>query len=157
VWFAGFNGINWDISSNVDIWAIETAPNLSTFTKQWNRKTSQWLNRYVYQRHNGNAAFTYTVAAVWHGFYPGYYLAYGSAVLWNACERLGRQRLSPRFENSIVYKVSKMASIHVIGAYLNVVFVLRDLDAGLRAWQSLYFVGHLMMVGFYACVYYCFR
>ena len=154
IWFAGFN---MDVSSNVDIWDIETAPNLSTFTKRWNKKTAEWLNRYVYQRHDGNAIVVYIIAAVWHGFYPGYYLAYGSAVLWTACERLGRQRLSPRFKHSIVYRIAKIASIHVIGAYLHVVFVLRDLDSGLCAWQSQYFAGHLAMIGFYVCVYYCCR
>lgn len=78
VWYAGFEGFDekgqpkgWGLSSNVDILGFELAPNLSTLSKEWNKKTSLWLTRYVYIRTGGNLLAVYGLSAFWHGFYPG--------------------------------------------------------------------------------------
>ena len=157
LWFGGFNGHGWSISSNVDIVAIETAPNMSTFTRQWNEKTSHWLNRYVYQRHGGNQIITYAIAAIWHGFYPGYYLTYATTVMGTMCERMGRKRLTPKFGHRLWYKVACVLTIHIVGAYGTTPFVLCDFAPSLAMWSSQYFIGHLLMVCFYVGVYCRFR
>ena len=78
VWYAGFEGFDdkgepkgWGLSSNVDILGFELAPDLSTLSKEWNKKTSLWLTRYVYIRTGGNLLAVYGLSAFWHGFYPG--------------------------------------------------------------------------------------
>ena len=74
VWYAGFEGFDeqgnakgWENSVNVDIWGFETAPNLQTLTKEWNKKTSLWLTKYVYMRTNGSLLAVYAMSAFWHG------------------------------------------------------------------------------------------
>lgn len=66
IWYAGFEGFDdkgkakgWGVSSNVDILGFETAPNLSTLSKDWNKKTSIWLTRYVYIRTGGSLMAVY--------------------------------------------------------------------------------------------------
>ena len=152
LWFGGFDGRRWSISSNVDIVAIETAPNLSTFTRQWNAKTSHWLNRYVYQRHGGNPAIAYVVAAIWHGFYPGYYLTYATTVMGTICERIARKRLTPKFGHYWWYTRGCMIVIHCCGIYGTTAFVLRDFAPSFALWQSQYFIGHILMIVFYIIV-----
>lgn len=78
IWYAGFEGFDdkgnpkgWGNSNNVDMLGFETAPNLSTLSKDWNKKTSIWLTRYVYIRTGGNLMAVYGMSAFWHGFYPG--------------------------------------------------------------------------------------
>lgn len=78
LWYAGFEGFDekgnakgWSTSNNVDILGFEIAPSLSQLSKDWNKKTSLWLTRYVYIRTGGNLMAVYSLSAFWHGFYPG--------------------------------------------------------------------------------------
>ena len=83
IWYAGFEGFDekgnakgWENSNNVDIIGFETAPNLSSLSKDWNKKTSSWLARYVYIRTGGNLIAVYGLSAFWHGFYPGAFIVF---------------------------------------------------------------------------------
>lgn len=136
IWYAGFDGfdkegkaLGWENSSNVAIFSFETAPNLQTLTKEWNKKTSIWLTRYVYMRTNGSLVAVYSMSAFWHGckyfivfdaafliagmvdlhfflllcliaVYPGYYLFFLSVPLLTFCERLARKKISPHFSSA---------------------------------------------------------
>lgn len=78
IWFAGFEGFDdkgnakgWEVSNNMDPVKFETAPNLKTLSSVWNKKTANWLAKYVYIRTNGSLLATYGMSAFWHGFYPG--------------------------------------------------------------------------------------
>jgi MBOAT, membrane-bound O-acyltransferase family len=78
LWYAGFEGFDekgnakgWSTSNNVDVLGFEIAPSLSQLSKDWNKKTSLWLTRYVYIRTGGNLMAVYSLSAFWHGFYPG--------------------------------------------------------------------------------------
>ena len=80
VWYAGFEGFDekgnakgWGNANNIDMLGFETAENLSSLSKDWNKKTSIWLSRYVYMRTNGSLIAVYGLSAFWHGFYPGKY------------------------------------------------------------------------------------
>jgi hypothetical protein len=61
VWYAGFDGYDdkgepkgWTTCDNVDILGFEFAPDVQLMTRNWNKKTSNWLTRYVYIRTGGN-------------------------------------------------------------------------------------------------------
>jgi len=83
-----FNGYNadgsakWDRIRNVDILGVEFAQSLSSVVEEWNMGTAYWLKHYVYLRLSPKGArpspiafyAVYAVSALWHGFYPGYYL-----------------------------------------------------------------------------------
>lgn len=56
----------------------------------WNITTLVWLRRVVYDRvppHVRTLA-TFMVSAVWHGFYPGYYICFTGAALCTVAARL---------------------------------------------------------------------
>jgi MBOAT, membrane-bound O-acyltransferase family len=77
--YAGFDGYDdetginkgWNIARGADIWILETCDSIKVGTKAWNKKTSQWLLRYVYIRNMNRLGIVYAVCAIWHGFYPG--------------------------------------------------------------------------------------
>lgn len=57
----------------------------------WNQKTLVWLRRVVYDRAPKYQTFAvFAISAIWHGFYPGYYLTFGSAALFTVAARLVR-------------------------------------------------------------------
>ena len=51
----------------------------------WNKATSNWLRRCVYERVPKSiaTAASFFMSAIWHGYYPGYYLTFMSCALWN--------------------------------------------------------------------------
>lgn len=87
----GYNGvdpitgkISWDRVRNIYPWGVESAQNTRAYLGNWNMKTNMWLRNYVFLRVTpmgkkpGFRATlaTFVTSAVWHGFYPGYYLTF---------------------------------------------------------------------------------
>ena len=65
----------------------------------WNMSTAKWLKHYVYLRllpndrsKKANTAkatlFTFVASAVWHGFYPGFYIFFITLSFFDHCSRL---------------------------------------------------------------------
>ena len=95
----GFHGYNpdgtlkWDRVTNVSPIALETAQNNKAYLEAWNQMTNKWLKNYVYLRVTPrgkkpgfrSSMATFTTSAVWHGFYPGYYLMFVSAAFIQTC------------------------------------------------------------------------
>jgi len=161
VWYNGFEGfdatgkaLGFENSSNMDIWKFETAPNLQILSKEWNKKTSLWLTRYVYIRTNGSLVATYGTSAFWHGFYPGYYLFFLSVPIMTFCERIGRKKLSPRFSSDkwSLYGIACILSTSFFVEYMVSAFPLLAGDRSLANWKSHYFFGHIGCVLFYVVV-----
>ncbi|XP_030047982.1 membrane-bound ghrelin O-acyltransferase MBOAT4 [Microcaecilia unicolor] len=58
--------------SGADLWTLETTNRISLFTRTWNRSTSQWLRRLVYQHSRQHPLMkTFAFSAWWHGLHPG--------------------------------------------------------------------------------------
>lgn len=87
----GYNGVDpttgkvsWNRLQNINPWGVETAQNSRGYLENWNMNTNKWLRYYIYLRvtpRNKKPGFrasmaTFTTSAFWHGFYPGYYLAF---------------------------------------------------------------------------------
>ncbi|CAM9836940.1 unnamed protein product, partial [Chrysoparadoxa australica] len=89
----------WGGVCNMDIWAFETAQNFQTSARAWNKGTQGWLERYVYIRTGNSLVAVYSTSAVWHGFYPGYYLFFLSLPLATSAARAARKKLRPYFMN----------------------------------------------------------
>ena len=161
IWYAGFEGFDengnvkgWENCSNMNILAFETAPNLQTLSKEWNKKTSLWLTRYVYIRTGGSLTAVYSMSAFWHGFYPGYYMFFLSVPLMTFCERLARKKISPRFSSSqfSLYGIVCSVVTSVFVEYMVSPFPLLAFDWSWRNWKSHYFFGHILCIIFYAVV-----
>jgi len=162
IWYAGFEGFDeegnakgWEHSNNVDCFDFETAPSISTLSRAWNKKTSNWLTRYVYMRTGGSLVATYSMSAFWHGFYPGYYMFFLSVPLLTFCERLGKKKLTPRFSSGKswdLYGLVCRLATSMFVEYLVIPFQLLAFDWGLSAWKSHYFFGHFLALVFYGVV-----
>lgn len=162
IWYAGFEGFDengnvkgWEEASNINIFDFELAPNLKTLSAAWNKKTANWLGRYVYMRTGGSLVATYGMSAFWHGFYPGYYLFFLSVPLVTFCERIGRKKLTPRFSDGsrwCPYGVLTMMSTSLIVEYMVISFQLLAFDWSIECWNSHFWFGHLLCIVFYAIV-----
>jgi len=73
---------------NVYILNVEFAGSVRDLTIYWNYATGEWLKHYVYTRQAESVQarvptwamyLTNIVSAFWHGFYPGYYIAFAAA------------------------------------------------------------------------------
>lgn len=87
----GFNGVSpktgkveWNRLQNVNPWGIESAQNSRAYLENWNMNTNHWLRNYMYLRVTPRgkkpgfraSLATFVTSALWHGFYPGYYLSF---------------------------------------------------------------------------------
>jgi lysophospholipid acyltransferase len=87
----GFKGIDpktgkadWNRLQNVKPLEIELAQNSHAYLGNWNINTNMWLRNYIYLRVTPKgkkpgfraSMATFVTSAFWHGFYPGYYLAF---------------------------------------------------------------------------------
>jgi len=160
VWYAGFDGFDakgeaggWQVSSNIDVVQFETAPNLKTLTAAWNKKTANWLSKYVYIRTGGSLFATYGMSAFWHGFYPGYYMFFLSVPIMAACERMGKKKISSRMAGAgnkwSPYGILCIVATSLMAQYLIQPFQLLAFDWSLAIWKSYYFIGHIVCAAFY--------
>ncbi len=64
---------------------LQFAGNIRNAISSWNTGTNAWLRFLVYERmekyQNYKTVATFMLSAVWHGFYPGYYLCFVTAAL----------------------------------------------------------------------------
>lgn len=105
----GYNGFDnksgkvfWNRLENVDPWSLETAQNSHAYLGSWNKNTNHWLRNYVYLRVTPKgkkpgfraSMATFATSALWHGFYPGYYMTF---VLGSFIQTVAKSRLQPPF------------------------------------------------------------
>lgn len=157
IWYAGFDGfdekgnaLGWDAASNIDILGFETAPNVQSMSRDWNKKTSIWLTRYVYIRTNGNLMAVYGTSAFWHGFYPGYYMFFLSVPVLTMCERLIKKKISPHFSPAkwSPYGILGCIVTSVFIEYMVIPFVLLARDRSFACYKGHMFFGHIIPVLF---------
>lgn len=62
---------------------LQLSTNMREAISCWNLGTNQWLRYIVYDRTppKYSTALTFALSAVWHGFYPGYYLTFATGAL----------------------------------------------------------------------------
>jgi lysophospholipid acyltransferase len=87
----GYNGVDpttgkvaWNRLQNINPRGVEFAENARAFLGNWNMNTNTWLRNYVYLRVTPRgrkpgfraSLITFATSALWHGFYPGYYLTF---------------------------------------------------------------------------------
>jgi lysophospholipid acyltransferase len=75
---------NWDRLVNIKPIPLEMAQNARAYLGNWNMNTNNWLRNYIYLRVTPKGTkpgfrstlATFLTSAMWHGFYPGYYLTF---------------------------------------------------------------------------------
>ncbi len=104
---------------------------------------------------------TYAIAAMWHGFYPGYYIFFLSLPLVTTCERLLRARLNPIFcptyDNfhfstyprtfiALCYWCVSSVLSRVPMLYITQAYHMKSLERSLIALRSYYFIPHVVLL-----------
>nr|AIN34715.1 fatty alcohol acetyltransferase [Agrotis segetum] len=155
----GFNGYNndgtakWDKLSNIDIFGFEFAQNFRTAISSWNKNTNAWLRHVAYQR--GGAAWrtarVYALSAVWHGFYPGYYMTFFAGGIFTVAARKIRFLARPVFLDSapkkLFYDSLSFITTRVAMTYTTVPFVLLHLTPSLAFYGKFYYSLHFIALG----------
>ncbi|KAI9987573.1 hypothetical protein PInf_023614 [Phytophthora infestans] len=154
--FEGFDEQNnpkgWDGVSNVDILGFELGANVREISRAWNKGTQNWLERYVYTRTGNSLLATYSVSALWHGFYPGYYLFFLTVPLATSVNRLARRHVRPYVVDSPLkplYDLVGMICTALVVNYLAVSFVVLSWEDAVAGFRSMRFTGHVGLVGCY--------
>jgi lysophospholipid acyltransferase 1/2 len=154
----GFEGFTphreakWDMVSNVNIWRVETSLSMRGSLEEWNKTTQHWLKSYAYERAPSKykTLLTYGLSAVWHGFYPGYYLTFATAALGTFAARTVRRSVRPLFQaNSSLafgYDVLTFTATRLIMAYLIVPFHVLSLRESITFFSRVYFCGHILCI-----------
>lgn len=149
----GFNGFDengiakWDRLTIVNVLRLEFATNLKEVLDNWNICTALWLRRIVYDRvpyHRTLAVFA--LSAFWHGFYPGYYMAFFTCGLMVEAARKVRRVCRPLFQRSpatsLFYDVVTCVVTSCCLTFTTIPFVALELRIGVAYWRSMYCFGH---------------
>lgn len=151
----GFNGYDergnarWDLASNVDVVKFETSLNLRDSIDSWNKGTNLWLRSIMYERAGRNKVmYTYALSALWHGFYPGYYLTFASGAFFTLASRSVRRHIRPLFLKSqrkkTFYDVLTFITTRILMAYMTFSFVLLEFVPSIKVYLYLYLFPHLL-------------
>lgn len=69
---------------------LQFSTNIRDAINSWNCGTNRWLRMIVYERvpKKYGTILTFTLSAVWHGFYPGYYLTFATGAVFVTSARI---------------------------------------------------------------------
>ncbi|CAK9809948.1 Lysophospholipid acyltransferase 6 [Anthophora quadrimaculata] len=150
----GFSGIDekgeakWDLFSNVDVYGFEMSLSLRDSIDHWNKGTNRWLRSIVYERVQHNKVmFTYALSALWHGFYPGYYLTFANGAFFTTVSRVARRNIRPHFLGSkgkkFLYDTLTFIGTRILMAYITFSFVLLEFMPSITMYLYLYLFAHI--------------
>ncbi|CAM1328882.1 MBOAT1 (predicted) [Pycnogonum litorale] len=155
----GFNGYDcnnkplWNGVSNVDVIGFEFGENMRGCLLSWNTTTQLWLKRYAYERVTNKkykTLYTFLLSALWHGFYPGYYLMFLTAAVFTECARIVRRHVRPLFQSysasSRLYDVTTIVTTRIFMSYMTFPFDVLHFVPSIRIYMRLYFCLHLLAV-----------
>lgn len=152
----GFNGYDsngepkWDLLNNANIFELETCTSMKINIDSWNIRTLIWLRRVVYDRlpriYGTQAVFL--CSALWHGFYPGYYITFMSTALVILAGRVMRRNVRPWFHQDDlrkqIYEVMTFTGTRFLNVYLAAPFCLLEMVSSLKLYWSLYLHPHIL-------------
>lgn len=139
----------WDGADNIHIFRLETAPSLKVVLDNWNVSTQKWLKHVCYDRKTpSKTGMTFLLSAMWHGFYPGYFLAFMTCSLFVMASRKVRRTLRPRIvrgpTTQFLYDLLTFCFSTTFLGYTTAPFVLLQFGKAVRLWREVYFFGHVL-------------
>ncbi|KAI8887147.1 MBOAT-domain-containing protein [Backusella circina FSU 941] len=166
----GFNGydkegnVRWDRFTNIYVKKCELSQSIKEILDNWNISANRWLRYYVYARvtppnQTGGAKstlITYGVSALWHGFYPGYYMFFLSITPFQLLARQIRRTFRPFvmdpvtkeaiFPLKFIYDCGGVIISMIIVNILSAAFNLLYWTPAITAWKNIYFVHYLLLI-----------
>lgn len=155
----GFSGYDskgqpkWNLISNMDFLRFEFSLNLRDAIHAWNKTTQNWLRRTAYERapRKLSVIATYLLSAIWHGFYPGYYMTFLGGALFTHASRNARRIIRPIFQRGKIlpkiYDAITFILTRLTIAYTAFPFVILDFKHNFEIYKSLYFSLHILGLG----------
>uniref|UniRef100_A0A182JQ34 Lysophospholipid acyltransferase 1 n=1 Tax=Anopheles christyi TaxID=43041 RepID=A0A182JQ34_9DIPT len=154
----GFNGYDerdgvtprWDMLSNIQVLEFEFGTNFRNCINAWNSGTNRWLRMIVFERvpKRYGTVLTFSLSALWHGFYPGYYMTFATGALIVMAARIARKLFRPAFQGTAssraLYDVLTCLVTRVFMGYATFPFVLLEFKAGLRMYLNVFMCLHLV-------------
>jgi len=159
----GFNGYDsdgspkWDLISNIDVIKFELGSNFRNCINSWNIGTNYWLRMIVYDRlpmvntaseSTFRTILTFSLSAIWHGFYPGYYVTFATGALIVVAARVARKLFRDRFQTSKysrnTYDLLTTVTTRLFMGYATFPFVLLEFYASVRLYLKLFMCLHLV-------------
>ncbi|XP_022650145.1 lysophospholipid acyltransferase 1-like [Varroa destructor] len=139
----------WDGANNIHIFKLETAPSLKVILDNWNVSTQRWLKHVCYDRRTPyKTGMTFLLSALWHGFYPGYFLAFMTCSLFVMASRRVRRSLRPLLVHGPVsqffYDLLTFCFSTSFLAYTTAPFVLLQFSKAIHIWREVFFYGHVL-------------
>lgn len=167
----GYNGfdpvtakVSWNRLQNIDPWQVEFAQNPRGYLAGWNMNTNNWLRNSVYLRVTPRgkkpgfraSLITFATSALWHGFYPGYYLTFVLASLIQTVAKHFRRLVRPFFLDPVTgharptkkyYDFASYLVTQITFSFATTPFLTLTLPASLHVWSALYFYGLIWTLG----------
>jgi lysophospholipid acyltransferase 1/2 len=152
----GFNGYDkdgnakWDLISNINVVSFELATNFRDAINNWNLGTNRWLRNVVYERvpKKYGTVLTFGLSALWHGFYPGYYITFACGALGVTSARTARALFRYRFQDTAfkrrTYDIITILATRAFMGYTTFPFVLLEFQASLQLYLNVYMCLHLV-------------
>ncbi|KAJ6109816.1 hypothetical protein N7486_002051 [Penicillium sp. IBT 16267x] len=161
----GYNGFDtksgkvfWNRLENVDPWALETAQNSYAYLGSWNKNTNHWLRNYVYLRVTPKgkkpgfraSMATFATSALWHGFYPGYYMTFVLGSFIQTVAKNFRRYVRPFFltpdgskpmPNKRYYDLFSWVATQLTMGFTVMPFILLSFSDSMTLWSRVYFYG----------------
>ncbi|KAI6778250.1 Lysophospholipid acyltransferase [Emericellopsis cladophorae] len=155
--------VAWNRLQNIDPWQVETAQNARGYLSGWNMNTNNWLRNYVYLRVTPRgkkpgfraSMITFGTSALWHGFYPGYYLTFLLASLIQTAAKHFRRHVRPFFMDPLtggpsskkwIYDSATYVATQLTFAFAVCPFLILSMSDSLRVWARVYFYGLLWTI-----------
>ncbi|CAF0960371.1 unnamed protein product [Adineta steineri] len=146
----GFNGYDkqgvpqWNLLTNVKPLQLESATSLKVVIDMWNIQTALWLRRVCYDRlKNGRTLGVFVLSALWHGFYPGYYVCFILAAFHTYAGRGIRRQIRPYFQKNevtkIIYACLTWFGTQMALSFAVTPFVLMEIRKAWYFYQTWYF------------------
>jgi lysophospholipid acyltransferase len=155
----GYNGVDpatgrvsWNRLQNINPWGVESAQNSRAYLENWNMNTNKWLRYYIYLRvtpRNRKPGFrasmaTFVTSAFWHGFYPGYYLAFVLASFVQTAAKQYRRNIRPFFIDPVsqkplpskkYYDFASWLATQTTFSFVAAPFIILGLKDSLEVWS----------------------
>ncbi|KAJ5715089.1 uncharacterized protein N7483_012270 [Penicillium malachiteum] len=167
----GYNGFDpksgkvfWNRLENVDPWGLETAQNSHAYLGSWNKNTNHWLRNYVYLRVTPKgkkpgfraSMATFATSALWHGFYPGYYMTFVLGSFIQTVAKNFRRYVRPFFLTpdgskptpyKRYYNIASWAATQLTLGFTVMPFILLSFSESMAVWSRVYFYGIIGTIG----------
>lgn len=161
----GYTGMNketgeteWNGFVNVNIYKMEISDSVRQIVANWNIQTEKWLRYYIHERVAQIPALkayknliTNMMSAFWHGFYPGYYIAFACLTLQQKFQYVLHTQLRPLLTEKYGEKSTAMKCYKIFNylytpygmLYSFAAFVLLSFKNVWTLYKGTYFIPHI--------------